>query len=63
MAEEDEERAKRDEQCEAQKRKWEEDDERSARLLADIHALLKKVQARHKGNDDDDEGAGVGVLV
>jgi hypothetical protein len=58
MSEGDEERAKRDEWWEQQKRKWEE--ERSLRLHEDIQALLKKVQDRHKREDDDD---GVGVRV
>ena len=66
MDEGDEERAKREErdrEWEQQKQKWKEEDERSARLYADIQALLKKVQDRHKGNDDDDEGIGVRVPV
>jgi hypothetical protein len=66
MAEGDEERAKRDGQWEQQKQRWKEEDERDAQLLADIQALLKKVQGRHKGkdgDDDDDEGIGVRVLV
>ena len=65
MAEGDEERAKRDEreEWEQQKQKWKEEDERDAQLLADIQALLKKVQARHKGEDEDDDCVGVRVPV
>ena len=39
-----------------------ESEERMARTVEAIQALLKKVQDRHKGEDDDD-GVGVGVLV
>jgi TATA-binding protein-associated factor Taf7 len=62
VAEGDEDKSKRDEheEWEKEKQKWKEEDERSARLHADIEALLKKVQDRHKGEDDDD---GVGVRV
>jgi hypothetical protein len=67
MTDGDEERAERDERDEwreeQQKRKWKEEDERSERLHADIEALLKKVQDRHKGEDEDDDGIGVCVPV
>jgi hypothetical protein len=63
MTEGDEERAKRDGWWEQQKQKWKEEDERSERLYDDIQALLKKVQARHKGEDEDDDGVGVRVPV
>jgi hypothetical protein len=49
-----------DEWWEQWRRKREEDDERDEQLHEDIKALLKKVQDRHKGEDDDD---GIGVRV
>jgi hypothetical protein len=65
MAERDEETSKRDEheEWEQEKRKRKEEDEQSARLHADIEALLEKIEGRHKGEDDDDEGVGVRVPV
>jgi len=65
MAEGDEERAEwgEREEWEWEQQKWKEEDERSAKLYADIQALLKKVQDRHRGKDEDDDGAGVAVLV
>ena len=65
MSEGDEERAQRDEreEWEQQKQKWKEEDERSERLYEDIQALLRKVQARHKGEDEDDDCVGVRVPV
>jgi hypothetical protein len=53
MTEGDEERSKR----EKQEQKWKEDDERSARLLADIQALLKRVQERVRRKENGDAGA------
>jgi hypothetical protein len=65
MAEGDEERAERDERDEWwEKQKWKEEDERSERLHTDIEALLKKIENRHNGEDeDDDDGLGVRVPV
>jgi hypothetical protein len=63
MAEGGEEKSKRDEQWEKEKQKWKEVDARDAQLLSDIRALLKKVQDRHKGKDEDDDGIGVRVPV
>jgi hypothetical protein len=65
MAEGDEDKSKRDEheEWEKEKQKWKEEDERSARLHADIEALLEKIEGRHKGKDDDDDGVGVRVPV
>ena len=63
MAEGDEERAERDEWREQQRQKWKEADERSEHLHADIEALLKKIEDRHKGEDDDNDGVGVRVPV
>jgi hypothetical protein len=48
---------------EERERKWREEDERFARTEEAIQALLKKVQGRHKGEEDDDDGVGVGVLI
>lgn len=59
MTEGDEERAGRDERD----KWWEEQEERSERLHADIEVLLKKIEGRHKGEDEDDDGVGVRVPV
>jgi hypothetical protein len=63
MAEEDEESSKRDEreaQWEKERQRWKEEDERDKRLLADIQALLRKVQDRQKRKEEgDDDYAGV----
>jgi len=62
MAEGDEERSKRnerEERWEKQEQKWKEDDERSARLLADIQALLKRVQERVRRREESDASADV----
>ena len=63
MAEGDEGKSKRDEQWEKEKQRWKEEDARDVQLLADIRALLKKAQARHKGEDEDDDCGGVRVPV
>jgi TATA-binding protein-associated factor Taf7 len=60
MAEGDEEKSQGDEQKEQrekEKQKWKEEDERSAQLLADIQALLKRVQERRKRQESGDAGA------
>jgi len=57
------ERDERDEWWEQQKQKWKEEDERDASLYEDIETLLKKLEDGHKGEDEDDDGLGVGVRV
>ena len=58
MAEDDEERSRRDgrERWEKEKEKWKEDDERWERLSAGIQSLLKKVRDRQRRREEGDAG-------